>query len=184
MNIEVIIALASLLVTIIGAFITIFVKCGKLLQKIASIEESVEENKLKSIESDKDQNTKIEKNKESLEELIEKVQKALEEELKEKVNELKTADGDLKFDFNSFRVDVTTNLLVKLKENMQDLVAAELTRLKETDLSYISENIEENKCTIEEKISKLEKKIENIEYKDIRPIKETIAELKQQLKDR
>ena len=84
MNIEVIIALASLLVTIIGAFITIFVKCGKLLQKIASIEESVEENKLKSIESDKDQNTKIEKNKESLEELIEKVQKALEEELKEK----------------------------------------------------------------------------------------------------
>ena len=175
----------------LAAIILVFVKSGKLLQRFETLEKEVEENKQKSIDSDKVQYEKIHKNKVELEEEIESAEKALKEILKEKVadlmnqieNNAKATDG-VKLDLDAFRWDVTTHLLEVLKDNMTELVAREIEKLSERtdeDVSQLEDSISDTKEDLESKINKLEKKIENIEYKDIRPIRETIAKLKQQI---
>jgi uncharacterized protein YPO0396 len=175
----------------LAAIILVFVKSGKLLQRFETLEKEVEENKQKSIDSDKVQYEKIHKNKVELEEEIESAEKSLKEILKEKVadlmnqieNNAKATDG-VKLDLNAFRWDVTTHLLEVLKDNMTELVAREIEKLSERtdeDVSQLEDSISDTKEDLESKINKLEKKIENIEYKDIRPIRETIAKLKQQI---
>ena len=183
MNWDTIASIAAIILAI-ASLLGLFIKCGKLLQKIEDISNNIEENKEKSIESDKIQNSKIDKNKEDLEDKLEKEIEKLSELLLKQIESNTDDISDIKFDFNSFKYEMTTKLLVSLKDNMADLVAAEIARLRETDLSYLSENIEDTKETLEAKIDKLEKKIENIEYKDILPIKESIAKIKKKLKEK
>lgn len=182
MNWEIAAAIFSILLAI-GAIVGLFIKCGKLLQIIENLKDSVEENKEKSIASDKAQYEKIHNNKVDIEEKLGNT----EQSLISKIKDAEKATSDVKFELDSFKWDITTHLLESLKANMSELVAKEIEKLSEktdSDLASLADNWESSKDTLEDKIDKLEKKIENIEYKDIRPIKETIAELKQQLKDK
>ena len=179
---EIAVAIATIL-AFVGSIIGIIIYCGKLLQKIEDTIEEVKENKEKSIESDKLQNDKIEENKNLIEQKLKEELSNLESSILKKIEDNENKTESNKADLEAFRYEVTTRLLVVLKENMTDLVNAELNRLRETDISYLAETIDDNRDTIEEKIEKLEKKIENIEYKDIMPIREAIAELKQKLRD-